>query len=287
LKKELLKTIKNNTQLKNIKNLIILATSFLLFISCGSQEPKENIDIIVSSTDAFIYNGVETKFTSSINGTITEVIFYFDGKSIESVISQPYNIKFTPNDVEPGNHKVTCIAKTSKGNSFSAETSVELKLRLGDSYQGGKIYYLDSTGKHGLIASTTDLKYSGDAGDVVRFCWGYQTVLGTSNDNGKANTLLMANNSTSTSFAAFHFKSPGYNYNGYSDWYIPSINELQLLKDNKSYVGGFSSATDWQAMYWSSSESTQTYAFILNFNVLMANYDDKAKVFKIRPIRQF
>jgi hypothetical protein len=269
--------------------LLVLAVLPLLFVRCEKEddtETKENILVTVSAKESTIYNGVETSFSASVNGEIKEAVFYFDGQNIGSSISHPYNIQYTPTDIEPGNHKITCIVKSKTGNDFTGEVSVFLKLRLGDEYQGGKIFFLETSGEHGLISSTVDLSYDGDFGTEVRFSWGSETLLGTTKDNGKQNTALMAANAVSSGYAGFHFKN-GYNYNSFSDWYIPSIDELELLKENKSYVGGFSNATDWQAMYWSSSESNSTMAFILNFNALMGNTNDKIKVFKIRPIRKF
>lgn len=266
---------------------ILLVISLFLSCSKTSDELEKNIIVSVSARETVIYNGVETIFSATTSEVVFEVSFYLDGQNIGSLLSQPYNLKYTPKDIAPGVHEIKCVAKTENGKTYSGQTTITINLRLGDEYQGGKIFYLDSSTKHGLIASKSDMVYSGNNGDVVRFAWGSETILGTSNDNGKLNTQLMASNATSPSSAGYHFKNGGYSHNGYVDWYIPSINELELLKENKSYVGGFSTASDWQAMYWSSSESNQTMAFILNFNVLMGNTNDKIKVYKIRPIRSF
>lgn len=279
-----------------IKNVLlyIALTLGVVLIGCSDDLPndKENgkkeplsIDVVVSS-ESIIYNGVETSILATFSENVDEAVFYFDGVSIGSVISAPYSVKFTASDLPPKEYKITCVAKVG-GESFTGEKSVSVALRLGDSFQGGKIFQLDTSGKKGLVASATDLVHIGDFGDEVRFCWGGEGLLGTSIDNGKANTKLMADASTSPGFAGYHFKGGGLNLNGYSDWYIPSYRELEVLKENKSLVGGFSTDTDWNAMYWSSSESSESSALILNFNVLMGNYDDKGKYYKVRPIRSF
>lgn len=271
---------------------LLLAVLPLLIVGCDKDEddePKEEINIIVSSSQIEIYNGIEVTFTANANGGDTkDATFYFDGQSIGSSISQPYTVKHKLKDVEPGNHTVSCIVNSKQGNEFQGETIVSLKLRLGDEYQGGKIFKLSADGKNGLIASMEDFKYLDEIDmEQVRIAWGYgSATLGTDLDNGKANTILMATSAQYPSEAGYHFKN-GYNYNGYNDWYIPAYHELELLKTNKSYVGNFSNLTDWNAMYWSSSESNATQAFILNFNALMGNYNEKNRVFKIRPIRQF
>jgi hypothetical protein len=269
------------------KIIVLFAAVSLLLTGCSGKDNKEEINVTVSASQTELYNGIEVTLTANVSGGDTkEAVFYFDGQNIGSSIMQPYNIKYKLRDIEPGNHKISCLVMSIKGNDFTGETSVSLKLRLGDEYQGGKIFSLDNSGEHGLIGSIADLSYNGDFGTEVRFAWGNETLLATTRNNGKANTTLMANNAQSSGYAGYHFKN-GYSYNGYNDWYIPSIDELEILKENKSYVGGFSNATDWQAQYWSSSESDETKAFILNFNALMGNTNDKVKVFKIRPIRQF
>lgn len=271
-----------------MKNFLFCLLAVVALVSCSknSNDELNAVTVSVSVNENTIFNGVESTIQAIISQDIDEVVFYFDGQSIGSDILKPYSIKYTPKNVTPGSHKITCVAKLGN-DSYNGETSVNAVLRLGDEYQGGKIFYLETSGEHGLIGSTTDLTYNGDFGAETRFYWGTETIIGTTNDNGKENTELMAANAPSSGYAGFHFKNGGYSQNGYSDWYIPSINELEILKENKSYVGGFSTATDWQAQYWSSSESNQTKAFILNFNALMGNTNDKIKVFKVRPIRKF
>lgn len=273
------------------KWIIILIFTTILTIAvsgCANETDQETTSIVVSTNENIVYNGQKLIITANTSGgEINLATFYFDGVEIGSAIYAPFVIEYTLKDVQPGLHKVTCIAETKQGNKIQHETSISLMLRLGDEYQGGKIFYLDNDGKSGLIAATEDLSYNGEQGTEVRFYWGVPgELLGTSLDNGKKNTVLMANKASSPGCAAYHFKN-GYKYNGYDDWYIPSYDELEMLKENKSYVGNFSNLTDWNAMYWSSSEQSETKAFILNFNALMGNTNNKERVFKIRPIRQF
>ena len=157
---------------------------------------------------------METLFTANVAGSVSEVVFYFNGQSIGSVTSSPYSVKYAPEDVKPGSYKVSCIAKSPKGN-YTGETSVSVSLRLGDEFEGGRIFYLNSSGDHGLVGSKSDLMHSGEFGDETRFSWGAESILGTSNSNGKNNTKLMAEKAPSSGYAGFHFKNGGYELNGF------------------------------------------------------------------------
>lgn len=260
------------------------------FLSCTKENgnKEDAITVIISSLDEVLYNGKETTFNATTSGNVDEVEFYFNGNSIGSSINSPYSIKFTPTNVLPGSYTISCLARDNKG-SYKGEASIKVVVRLGDELQGGRVFYLESNGEHGLISSTKDLTYSGDFGEEVGFSWGSNSLLGTSKTNGEANTALMAVNSPSSGYAAFLFKDGGgYEYNGFKDWYIPSIEELEILRKNMNYVGGFvKSSVSWQNYYWSSSESSETSAFCLNFFALSGNNSQKMLIHKVRHIRKF
>lgn len=249
------------------------------------SETKLSITVTVKA-DETLHNNTETTFSATVSQAVDEITFYFDGESIGSSLYSPYTIKYTPKNITPGNHKVTCIAK-HKGETFTGETPVRIELRLGDEYQGGKIFYLNGSGDHGLIGALEDLSRKDDNSDVGFIWGGYESLLGTNLDDGVSNTNKMAAISTSTGYAGYAFKS-SYEYNGYKDWYIPSYNELELLSENKEYIGTFKrSDINWQNYYWSSSESSDKNAFCLNFFALAGNTSEKNLNRKIRVIRKF
>ena len=263
--------------------LILLFLSFSCSKETTPEEPAEIINVSISANIDTIFNGQEVIFSALIDNEIKEATFYFNGQNIGSKIYPPYEVKFTPSDVEPGEHEVKCIVKSLKDNEFENSLAISLVLRLGDDFKGGKIFYLDDFGVHGLIAAKNDLEVNGRNG----FFWGNTGLIGTDKTNGQENTAKMIEVSPNDTYAAFHFKN-GLIINGFNDWYIPSINELKLLKENKYLVGGFSNASNWEANYWSSSELTDTNAEALHFNVLMGNsYHKQMYALKIRPIRKF
>ncbi|HMT34786.1 MAG TPA: DUF1566 domain-containing protein, partial [Chitinophagaceae bacterium] len=68
----------------------------------------------------------------------------------------------------------------------------------------------------------------------------------------------------------------------YGDWYLPSKYELNLLYAQKTVVGGF--VNDF---YWSSTESSPTNAWAVNFTNGNQGNGSKAFVDYIRAIRSF
>ena len=132
----------------------------------------------------------------------------------------------------------------------------EPKLEIGQEYQGGKIAYLDATGKHGLIAAPADQSagiqwYNGS--DIATGATG--TAIGT----GKNNTTKIVQAQRAGNYAAK--LCDDLVLNGYNDWYLPSQDELKELYKNKDLIGGFT--TGW---YWSSTESASYYALALKFD---------------------
>ena len=128
-------------------------------------------------------------------------------------------------------------------------------LSVGDTYQGGKIAYLDKTGKHGLIASPIG-QGAGEWG-----CFGTEiagadgVALGTGNQN----TIdIIAGCETALIAARI---CDDLVLNGFSDWYLPSKEELNKLHLNQGAIGDF--AADF---YWSSSEFDLNSAWVQDFS---------------------
>jgi hypothetical protein len=88
---------------------------------------------------------------------------------------------------------------------------------IGESYGGGKVFYVTTDGLHGLIAETQDQSISCDRKDA-------QDVFSTSANHSAEGKL-------------------------FTDWRLPTKNELNLLYSQKSLVGVFANS-----VYWSSTE---------------------------------
>ena len=139
---------------------------------------------------------------------------------------------------------------------------------------GGKVFYITDGGAHGLEVAPVNQSGGALLCNARYFFAGYGVQVGT----GAANT------------DAFVLKCPGYaasiaadySLNGYSDWYLPSIDELNLLYSQKERIGDFNSA------YWSSSISALGgYFQFQDFRngLQQGTYPDTS--FSVRAIRNF
>ena len=170
---------------------------------------------------------------------------------------------------------------TAYGDQVSFTTLVSLA--IGQSYGGGKIFYIDGTGQHGFIAATSDQGYP-SPGDITG--WGCRplsiqgtlTAIGT----GAANTaLIVANGCNNPSYAARVCNDLV--LNGYDDWFLPSKDELNQLYLQRALIGGFANG-----YYWCSTEMNADYAYIQFFGTggnQTNSYKDS--YWHVRAIRAF
>jgi hypothetical protein len=72
--------------------------------------------------------------------------------------------------------------------------------------------------------------------------------------------------------------------NGYSDWYLPSIGELQLMYSRLHLqgLGGFG-----DSWYWSSSQYYPGFAWLMDFNGGVVYNYGKNSNFQVRAVRAF
>jgi hypothetical protein len=133
-------------------------------------------------------------------------------------------------------------------------------LAIGDVYGGGKVAYIFQVGDtgcyvpgetHGLIAAPNDqspgiLWYNGT--NVITGA--NATALGTGLAN--TNTIITVQGVPTPAIIDYAANvARAYNGGGYSDWYLPSKDELNFLFINRVAIGGFAGAG---SAYWSSSE---------------------------------
>jgi len=178
----------------------------------------------------------------------------------------------------------------------------KVPLAIGDIYGGGRVAYILKSGEkiydaygnvrysydvsvqHGLIAALSDqstgtLWYNG----INTTTGATEATLG----RGMANTrLIIASQGDTGSYAAKKCKD--YNVGSFSDWYLPSKDELAQLYANRVAIGNFTTTAG--TYYWSSTEDSSNYyaAFSLSFDGTNQNgAAPKTVSYHVRAVRSF
>ena len=164
------------------------------------------------------------------------------------------------------------------------------QLAIGDYYQGGVIFYLDNNGG-GLICAVNDIGYLANWGPA---CYGgaHGEAIGT----GAQNTIDIEASCTTPGTVADICAN--LTLNGYSDWFLPSIDELLEIHINRQTItpglqanGGY----PLYGTYWSSTESQTVFSYAYRLSVASNSYEFsflidhiiKTNLNKVRPVRAF
>ncbi len=162
---------------------------------------------------------------------------------------------------------------------------------IGEQYGGGVIFHLwkDNVGvEHGLIVALTDQSTSQAWSNVA------STAVGTSAQSswdglGNSNAIVgQAGHTSSAAKLCLDLVS-----GGQSDWYLPSIQELNMLWNNYytvartlSQIGGATQLVG--SNYWSSSEYDYNLALSFGFDYgATYNFLNKNYTFYVRAVRAF
>ena len=194
---------------------------------------------------------------------------------ITQLMSVPYSL-------QAGNQGAdsTMVANIIAASSLS-QTSV-----VGQYKYGGVVFWVDETGKHGLVCSIEDQSngiqwYNGVNLDTKAMREG---AFG-----GASNTERITEAQGSGAYAAFICSQ--YTGGGYGDWYLPAKEELNQMYLNKTIInttantnGGSSFANYY---YWSSTENGSDFAWLQYF--FDGNQFSSSKYYgnSVRAVRAF
>jgi len=298
-----------------MKNLYTFLAAILLTTTTFAQAPEKMSyqAVVRDSGDALVTNQVVGMQISILQTTATGTAVYVEthtettnvnglvtleigtGTPVTGTFAAidwatgPYFIKI---EIDPAGGTSYTITGTSQLLSVpyalhakTAESVISIcGLSIGDTYQGGIIFYLDASGCHGLIAapgdqSTSAAWWNGSYMDTRAY--------GSGLFEGKYNTkMINFQQGGRTSAAAICA-----NYGDF-EWYLPSIEELNLMYENigpgnalgLGNIGGFVNG-----YYWSSTEGDSSSAWLQDFNngYPDTNYKYNSLFYSVRAVRAF
>jgi hypothetical protein len=171
------------------------------------------------------------------------------------------------------------VSKPSASANASSTDNAVAAFTIGQHFGGGIIFFIDNTGQHGLISAINDqgtgISWNKNGKNVVTNATG--TARGTGHSN--TNKIVNVQGKTGTYAALLCFK---YKHDGFTDWYLPSKDELNLLYQQRNVVGGFGATN-----YWSSSETGKGTAWDQEFGGGFQFKDSKSFTLNVRAIRSF
>ncbi|MBU8893571.1 MAG: DUF1566 domain-containing protein [Bacteroidales bacterium] len=163
---------------------------------------------------------------------------------------------------------------------------------VGDFAQGGVVFWVDETGQYGLVCNKTDQStgvrwYAGTDGDTRAY--GDHINAGKMNTDVIIGSFIGIIGDDGSPYASEICKD--LTLDGYSDWYLPSREELNLMYKNKTTIDATATANGGMAFetqhYWSSTEYDDGYSCLQNFSDGTQDVTEKGYLQYVRAVRAF
>ncbi|MCK9452138.1 MAG: DUF1566 domain-containing protein [Bacteroidales bacterium] len=167
-----------------------------------------------------------------------------------------------------------------------SDGTATIPIETGDFLQGGVVFYLDGYGG-GLICAVSDQSTSATWGcQGVSIPGALESTIGRGLQNTNAIVAICQTPGIAAQICA------DLSLNGYTDWFLPSQDELDAMYQNKAAINATAAANGGSdfanAYYWSSTEGggTPAAAYVQNFsNGNQSNFTKDGSTLYVRAVR--
>lgn len=159
--------------------------------------------------------------------------------------------------------------------------------------EGGKALVVSPTGATGLYWSSAAISGGGvTTSDITTAIMDWQGEANTASQVAASTPEAITNTASYAPGFCNLYTRPNGNGNGLTagKWWLPSAGELSMIYANMlkinyagSFIAGFEPLVE--AAYWSSTETSATYVWYLNFNSgLLGRYIKTSNAYRVRPV---
>jgi hypothetical protein len=302
-----------------MKKLYTILLAALLLANSFAQVPQKMSyqSVIRNSTNQLVTNHAVGMRVSILQGSASGTAVFVETQTpttninglvtIEIGGGTPVSGTFAGIDWSTGIYFIKTEADPNGGSSYTISGTTQLlsvpyalfakragEHYIGELYGGGVVFWVDQTGQHGLVCSMIDLSTNQAWSNISTTLIG---VTAQSDWNGLANSNAIVGQNGHTTSAAklcLDYTNTSYGTGVYSDWYLPSIDQLNLLSnavyqvdktldsDGNPITTPFSTENN----YWSSNEQNDGSAYYINFGIGGQDWM-KSESFYVRAVRAF
>ena len=172
------------------------------------------------------------------------------------------------------------------GSSWSEVAATSATYSIGDIVNGGVVFWLDSTGQHGLVVafsdSATGVEWGCNGLDLPNVPNNGSSLVGSGAEIGDGfNNTYDILIDCPTAPAALAARSLG------AQWFLPSAKELKQMIINKTILEAVSGFSPLIGRYWSSTEITSIQAGQQHSSTDSPTANDKDHSQNVRAVRAF